>query len=180
MVGENRTPSEDGIRMSADTEVPGGRRLKRAAGAVAAVAVLIVAQASAASASTASPPTATQTLSTGAYTWHVATSTAADHTVQNRATDHPEGPGPLHGEFPIVGADGTVQIRRWQWGAVTALNADTVTIVSDDGYVSDYLVGAGAASNLESVAVGELVTVVGTVEATGPTDAALTRHHRPG
>src|SRR6478672_11346900 len=67
--------SEDVTRMSSDTEVPGGRRLKRAAGAVAAVAVLIVAQASAASASTARPPTATQTLSTGPYTWHVATST---------------------------------------------------------------------------------------------------------
>ena len=51
---------------------------------------------------------------------------------------------------------------------MTALSRDTVTIVSDDGYISDYLVGAAASVDpgLESVAVGEKVTVVGTVDAT--------------
>ena len=153
--------------MSPDTEVPRGRRLTRAAGAGAAVAVLIVAQARPASASVASPPTATQTLSTGAYTWHVATSKGGTVGTDNEK----DGPGPLHGEFPIVGVDGTVQIRRWQWGEVAALSADTVTIVSDDGYISDYLVGAAASidPDLDSVAVGEIVTVVGTVE---PTDTS--------
>ena len=148
--------------MDPDIEVPRRRRLTRAAGAAAAVAVLIVAQARPASASAASPPTATQTLSTGAYTWHVARSTG-------RSThDENAGTGPLHGEFPIVGVDGTVQIRRWQWGEVTALSRDTVTIVSDDGYISDYLVGAAASVDpgLDSVVVGEKVTVVGTVDAT--------------
>ena len=24
--------------------------------------------------------------------------------------------GPVHGEFPVVDADGTVRTRRWQWG----------------------------------------------------------------
>jgi hypothetical protein len=163
----NRTPSKDLITMSQDTEVPRGRRLKRAAGAVAAVAVLIVAQASAASASTARPPTATQTLSTGPYTWHVATSTGGSESTRDGATDQPAGTGALHGEFPIVGVDGTVQIRRWQWGAVTALSADTVTIVSDDGYVSDYLVDAGvrSAQHIDAVTVGEKVTVVGMIDA---------------
>jgi hypothetical protein len=136
-------------------------RWKQAAGAATAVAVLIVTQATAARAATASPPTATQTLSTGAYSWHVATATT------DPATDQREGGAPLHGEFPIVAADGTVQLRRWQWGAVAALSPDAVTVVSDDGYTSDYLVGAdvGIRPALASVAVGELVTVVGTVEA---------------
>ena len=147
--------------MSQDTAVPRGRRLKRAAGAAAAVAVLIVAQARPASASTASPPTAIQTLSTGAYTWHVARSSGGSTHGES------DGTGPLHGEFPIVGVDGSVQIRRWQWGEVAALSEDTVTIVSDDGYTSDYLVGAAASVDpaLDSVAVGEKVTVVGTVDA---------------
>src|SRR6478736_1894279 len=88
------------------------RRWKQAAGAGAVVAVLIVAQSTAAKA--ASPPTATATLSTGAYTWHVANPPAGD-------TENPPDQGaPLHGEFPIVNVDGTVQIRRWQWGAVAA------------------------------------------------------------
>jgi len=106
--------------MSQDTEVPRGRRLKRAAGAAAAVAVLIVAQArpAGASASTAGPPTATQTLSTGAYTWHVARS-KDDMAAGNKEKD---ATGPLHGEFPVVGIDGTVQLRRWQWGEVAALS----------------------------------------------------------
>jgi hypothetical protein len=139
---------------------PAGR-WKQAAGAATAVAVLIVSQATAAGAATASPPTPTQTLSTGAYSWHVATPTT------DAATDQRAGGAPLHGEFPVVTVDGRVQIRRWQWGAVAALSPDAVTVVSDDGYTSDYLVGAGMGiqPELDSVTVGELVTVVGTVEA---------------
>ncbi len=139
---------------------PAGR-WKQVAGAGAAVAVLIVAQATAAKASTASPPTATQTLSTGAYSWQVAASKGV-----GAATDQRDTAGPLHGEFPIVAADGTVQIRRWQWGEVAALSSDALTVVSDDGYTSDYRVGSGlgASADFDSVSVGELVTVVGTVE----------------
>jgi hypothetical protein len=144
-------------------------RWRQAAGVGAVVAVLIVAQARTAAASTASPPTATQTLSTGAYHWHVAASPIGPAT-------QPKGGGPLHGEFPIVAVDGTVQIRRWQWGAVAALSADALTVVSDDGYISDYRVGAGVggSSGLDPLSVGELVvgelvTVVGTVEAANNT-----------
>jgi len=149
--------------MDPDIDVPRRRRLTRAAGAASAVAVLIVAQARPASASAASPPTPTQTLSTGAYTWHVARS-KDDMAAGNKEKD---ATGPLHGEFPVVGIDGTVQLRRWQWGEVAALSADTVTIVSADGYISDYLVGAAASidPDLDSMAVGEKVTVVGTVDA---------------
>ncbi len=141
---------------------PAGR-WKQAAGAATAVAVLIVTQATAARAATASPPTATQTLSTGAYSWHVANPTTG------AATDQRDEGAPLHGEFPIVAADGTVQLRRWQWGAVAALSPDAVTVVSDDGYTSDYRVGAGVGiqQELDSVALGEFVTVVGTVEGPG-------------
>jgi hypothetical protein len=150
--------------MNGATDNPRGGWWKRTAGTGAVVAALLVAQPGAANASTARPPTATQTLSTGAYTWHVA-GTAA---VQHGAASHDHEAGPLHGEFPIVAADGSVQLRRWQWGAVAAFGAETVTVVSDDGYISDYRIdtAAGAGQDLDALTVGERVTVVGTVEQT--------------
>ena len=51
-------------------------------------------------------------------------------------------------------------------------SADALTVVSDDGYTSDYLVSAGVSGSsgpdslsVGNLVVGELVTVVGTVEA---------------
>jgi len=152
--------------MSRARETTRGGRLKRTAGTGAVVAALFVAQAGAAGASTARPPTATQTLSTGAYSWHVATSPSTTASVRDGAATDVDGSGPLHGEFPIVAVDGSVQLRRWQWGAVAAFSADTVTVVSDDGYIGDYRIDTAAVTghDLDALAVGELVTVVGTVE----------------
>ena len=104
--------------MSPDTEVPRGRRLKRAAGAAAAVAVLIVAQARPASASAREP--ADRHPDVEHRRVHLACRQIDGQINPRTRTD---GTGPLHGEFPIVGVDGTVQIRRWQWGEVAALSA---------------------------------------------------------
>jgi hypothetical protein len=77
--------------------------------------------------------------------------------------------GPVHGEFPVVAADGTVQTQRWQWGEVVAVlpAADraepaSITVASEDGYASDYRVDPDQAAALT---VGDVVTVVGTVPA---------------
>jgi len=161
-------PWEDVTRMAGTTENPRGGWWKRTAGTGAVVAALLVAQPGAANASAARPPTATQTLSTGAYSWHVAGTAARPESIQNGATNQAEDAGLLHGEFPVVASDGSVQLRRWQWGAVAAFSADTVTVVSDDGYIGDYRIdtAAGAARALDALTVGEIVTVVGTVEQT--------------
>ena len=66
--------------------------------------------------------------------------------------------GPVHGEFPVVAADGTVQTQRWQWGEVVAVDSARITVASDDGYASDYEV---AADHMAGLAVGDVVTVVG-------------------
>lgn len=74
--------------------------------------------------------------------------------------------GPVHGEFPVIAQDGTVQMRRWQWGEVVAvLPADptgpaSITVASEDGYASDYRLDPDQAAGL---AIGDIVTVVGLV-----------------
>lgn len=77
--------------------------------------------------------------------------------------------GPVHGEFPVVAADGTVQTQRWQWGEVVAVRptADpaepvSITVASGDGYASDYRIDPDHAAGLT---VGDVVTVVGLVPA---------------
>jgi hypothetical protein len=83
-------------------------------------------------------------------------------TVAAESTD-----GPVHGEFPVVAADGTVQTQRWQWGEVVAVGlvdparAMTITVASEDGYASDYRIDPDQA---DRIGVGDLVTVVGLVE----------------
>src|SRR6476661_3949229 len=78
--------------------------------------------------------------------------------------------GPVHGEFPVVDADGGVQTQRWQWGEVVAVNSassadapfsSTITVASEDGYASDYRVEPDQAAG---VSVGDVVTVVGLVD----------------
>jgi len=75
--------------------------------------------------------------------------------------------GPVHGEFPVVQADGSVQTRRWQWGEVVAVDQPragepaVLTVASVDGFAGAYRVGA---DQLAGIALGAEVTVVGLVE----------------
>jgi len=78
--------------------------------------------------------------------------------------------GPVHGEFPVVAADGGVQTQRWQWGEVVAVSREPnpaapvgITVASQDGYASDYHLNPDQATG---IMVGDVVTVVGLV-ATG-------------
>ncbi len=124
------------------------RRLRwwqRTAGVAAAVAVMVLGSTVTASGSTPRKP-----------------SRAEIDTVAAVRAD-----GPVHGEFPVVDADGSVQLRRWQWGEVVAVEAAPdpddparITVASQDGYASDYQVEPAQADGLT---VGDLVTVVGLV-----------------
>jgi len=137
--------------MSSTIERPRAGLWKRTAGVAAVVAVLIVGNTTRA---TAAAPSAVATLSTGSYTWHVALPPASS------ASD--ADTGPQHGEFPVVNADGSVQIRRWQSGAVVASTEGSVTVLSSDGYRSEYRLGTGV--DVQAVKDGATITVVGTVE----------------
>ena len=75
----------------------------------------------------------------------------------------------MHGQFPVVDADGTVQTHRWQWGEVVAVDAThptVITVASEDGYAGDYRVAPDTADGIN---VGDVVTVVGFVSRDGGT-----------
>ena len=118
-----------------------GRRWRRAAGVAAVVAVLVVANAKAAGASTLRKPSKAE----------VATAAAMPSN------------GPDHGQFTVINADGSEQIRRWQWGEVVTVDDTSLTVSSPDGLAGSYQIGPGV--DVADIAVGDVVTVVGTVQA---------------
>lgn len=148
-------PAEESVVRTETAQRPRVSLWKRTAGVVAVAAVLIVGNTSTAS---AAAPSAVSTLSTGKYIWHVALppATAA------AGADASDEKGPEHGEFPIVDADGTVHIRRWQSGTVVASTPNSVTVLSSDGYQGVYQLGAEV--DVQAIADGAAVTVVGTLD----------------
>ena len=120
------------------------RLWQRTAGAAAVVAVLVVGNATAASASVSPAAAATS----------------------GQASNEPAGAsaaGALHGEFRVVNRDGSAQLRRWQSGAVDAIDTISLTVRSADGYDSTYLLGPGV--SVTGIGIGDEVTVVGAGQA---------------
>ncbi len=70
----------------------------------------------------------------------------------------------MHGEFPVVAADGTVETRRWQWGRVVTVSDGWFAVTSEDGYRDEYALDTGV--DVGGIAVGQQVTVVGVVDPT--------------
>ena len=118
-----------------------GRRWRRAAGVAAVVAVLVVANAKAAGASTLRKPSKAE----------IATPAA------------PPPNGPDHGQYTEINADGSEQVRRWQWGEVVTVDDTSLTVSSPDGLAGSYQIGPGV--DVADIAVGDVVTVVGTIQA---------------
>jgi len=133
-------------------ESPSRNRLwQRTAGAAAVVAVLVVGNATAANASTAttSAPAAGKVA-------------AGQETSDSAAGGH-ASTAALHGEFRVVNRDGSAQLRRWQSGAVNAIDTMSLTVRSADGYDSTYLLGPGV--SVTGIGLGDEVTVVGAGQA---------------
>jgi len=124
------------------------RLWRRTAGTAAVVAVLVVGNATAAGASTRAG--------------HTPVPTAADN--PSPATD--VSGAALHGEFRVINRDGSAQLRRWQSGAVNALDKISMTVRSADGFDSTYLLGPGV--SVTGIGVGDEVTVVGAGQAVRP------------
>jgi len=76
----------------------------------------------------------------------------------------------LHGDFVVSSGSGT-RTMRLQTGEITALSSDSVTVKSTDGYTSTYAVGSGL--DLSSVAVGNTVRVIGTVNGDAATATSV-------
>lgn len=124
------------------TESPTRTRLwQRTASAAAVVAVLVVGNATAA-------------------TGRSGGAASSGHASSNPAA---QSSGALHGEFRVVNRDGSAQLRRWQSGAVDAIDTISLTVRSADGYDSTYLLGPGV--SVTGIGLGDEVTVVGAGQA---------------
>lgn len=100
----------------------------------------------------------------------------ADDAPRWRAGHHLGMHGALHGEFVVETEDGTYVTRVMQVGTVSAVTADTVTVVSEDGHSATYTVDDdtvvvldGAAAELADLTTGETVRVVATGDGTALT-----------
>ncbi|WAL64114.1 hypothetical protein ORV05_24430 [Amycolatopsis cynarae] len=75
--------------------------------------------------------------------------------------------GALHGEYTVSGTNGTYTTELMQTGTVTAVGSTSLTAKSADGYVRTYTIDGNTAvgnnANSSSIATGDTVTVVATV-----------------
>ncbi|MGI5270281.1 hypothetical protein ACQEUU_14100 [Nonomuraea sp. CA-218870] len=83
----------------------------------------------------------------------------------------------LHGEFVVPGEDGTYLTLATQYGEVTAVGQDSVTVKSEDGYTRDYAVNADTRINrdakIDALKAGQKVGVRATVEGGTATAVAI-------
>ena len=78
-------------------------------------------------------------------------------------------PGALHGEFVVADGNGGYLTQALQTGAVTAVDAGSLTVASADGYTSTYVVDDetlvdGGNDEFSDIAVGHDVTVTATID----------------
>jgi hypothetical protein len=131
------------------------RRWQRTAGAAAVVAVLVVGNATAANATSAD--------ATATHATRADPSARSSGPHQSSESPRTQASAALHGEFRVVNRDGSAQLRRWQSGAVDAIDSMSLTVRSADGYDSTYLLGPGV--SVTGIGVGDEVTVVGAGQA---------------
>lgn len=77
--------------------------------------------------------------------------------------------GALHGDFVVKSSSGTYTTERMQTGKATKVSSTSITVASDDGYTSTYVINSSTAleengSKVTSVTTGETVTVLATLD----------------
>ncbi|MFF5991045.1 hypothetical protein [Prauserella flavalba] len=77
----------------------------------------------------------------------------------------------LHGDFVVSDGTGGYETQRMQTGEVAAIDDDSLTVESDDGYTQTYELGAGAGDTAER---GDTVTVLATVSGDTATATSIT------
>ncbi|WP_216215201.1 hypothetical protein [Amycolatopsis aidingensis] len=78
----------------------------------------------------------------------------------------------LHGDFVASDGNGGYSTQRMQTGEVTAIDTDSITMTSEDGYTQSYLLDGDTAVSGERPEAGDERTVVAEVD--GDTATALT------
>ncbi|MGN9842635.1 hypothetical protein ACTMTI_31365 [Nonomuraea sp. H19] len=98
-----------------------------------------------------------------------------------RGGGHKMGLGgrPIHGEFVVPDGEGKYVTVASQYGDVTAVDQDSITVKSEDGYTKEYAVNADTRINrgsagIDAVKTGQKVMVMAKVE--GGTATAVAIH----
>ncbi|WP_206060985.1 hypothetical protein, partial [Nonomuraea basaltis] len=160
---------------------PPRRRVPRSLLLIATTSLIVVAGAGVAAAAVFSPsPSPTPTASDTATP-----SASPSGTPSGKAPGYGRGHrmgfgGPaLHGEFVVPDGEGTYATVATQYGDVTAVDQDSITVKSEDGYTKEYVVNGDTRINrgsdgIDAVKTGQKVAVTAKVD--GGTATAVSIH----
>lgn len=178
------TPGQDGFSTAETLEhEPPRRRFPRSLLLVGTTALVVVTGAGVAAAAVLSPspaptPTATDTATPSASPSGTPSETTPGH---GRGWGRKMGFGgpALHGEFVVPDGQGTYATIATQNGEVTAVDQDSITVKSEDGYTKEYVVNSETRINrgndgIDAVKTGQKVMVMAKVD--GSTATAVTIH----
>jgi hypothetical protein len=164
-------------------EPPPRRRVPRSLLLVATTAVVLVTGVGVAAAAALSPsPSPTPTAGdTTAPSASPSTGPSTGPSDKGPGRGHRMGFGgpALHGEFVVPGGDGKYVTVATQFGEVTAVDQDSVTVKSEDGYTKEYAVNGDTRINrgdqgIDAVKTGQKVRVMAKVD--GGTATAVAIH----
>ncbi|MDP4503282.1 hypothetical protein [Nonomuraea turcica] len=162
---------------------PPRRRFPRSLLLAGTTAVVLVAGAGVAAAAAFSPSPSPTPTATGT----AAPSASPSGTPSDQAPGRDRGWGrkmgfggmPLHGEYVVKDGTGAYVTVASQYGDVTAVDQDSITVKSEDGYTKEYVVNADTRINrgsegVDAVTTGEKVMVTAKVD--GGTATAVAIH----
>ncbi|MEV4308230.1 hypothetical protein [Nonomuraea sp. NPDC049624] len=155
---------------------PPRRRFPRSVLLAATTAVVLATGAGVAAASALSPaPSPTGTPPPAASPSAVPPGSPSD---KGRGWGRGFGGPPVHGEFVVPDGQGAYVTVATQYGDVTAVGQNSVTVKSADGYTKQYVVDAGTRINrdqgIDAIKTGQKVMV--SAKVTGGTATAVTVH----
>ncbi|MFI6790716.1 hypothetical protein ACIBG4_25640 [Nonomuraea sp. NPDC050383] len=174
------TPGPDGFG-TAETlanEPPPGRRFPRSLLLVAATSLALVTGAGVAAAAVLSPaPSPSPSASPSGTPSATPSGAPSDRAPGWRHRTGIGGP-PIHGEYVVPDGAGAYVTVATQYGDVTAVDQDSVTVKSEDGYTKEYAVNADTRLNrgsggIDTVKTGQKVMVMAKVDGGTATAVAI-------
>jgi hypothetical protein len=161
---------------------PPRRRIPRSALLIATTALVVVTGAGVATAAAFSPsPSSTPTAGDTATPSAAPSETSSDKAPgQGRGRGHRMGFGgpSIHGEFVVPDGEGRYVTVATQYGDVTAVDQDSITVKSEDGYTKEYAINGDTRINRrgedgDAVKTGQKVMVMAKVDGSTATAVAI-------
>ncbi|MER6170581.1 hypothetical protein [Streptosporangium sp. NPDC001681] len=163
---------------------PPRRRVPRSALLIATTALVVVTGAGVATASAFSPSPSPSSTPTAGDT--VTPSAAPSETSSDKAPGQGRGRGhrmgfggpSIHGEFVVPDGEGEYVTVATQYGDVTAVDQDSITVKSEDGYTKEYAINGDTRINRrgedgDALKTGQKVMVMAKVDGSTATAVAI-------